>query len=79
MHFLECLSCSIIGPIDNWSLFNQGPYTYTNVTSLSVSLALLLNDHTSHIMRHETDKEVTFVYVYGPWLKRLQVSVGRKV
>ena len=24
----------------------------------------------------ETDKEVTFVYVYGRWLKRLQVSVG---
>ena len=29
-------------------------------------------------MRHDTDKEVTFVYVYGRWLKRLQVSVGRK-
>ena len=25
---------------------------------------------------NETDKEVTFVYVYGRWLKRLQVSVG---
>ena len=29
-------------------------------------------------MRHETDKEVTFVYVYGRWLKRLQVSVDHK-
>ena len=27
---------------------------------------------------NETDKEVTFVYAYGPWLKRLKVSVGRK-
>ena len=51
------------GQQTTYSLFNQGPYTYANVTSLSVSLALLLNDHTSHIMRHETDKEVTFVYV----------------
>ena len=25
---------------------------------------------------NETDKEVTFVYVYGRWLKRLKVSVG---
>jgi len=28
---------------------------------------------------NETDKEVKFVYVYGRWLKRLQVSVDRKM
>jgi len=67
------------GPTDTWSLFNQRPYTYTNVTSLPVSFRKMCEVWLLKNNANETDKEVTFVYVYGRWLKILQVSVDRKV
>ena len=61
----------VLRPTDTYSHFNQGPYTYTNVTSLLVSCRMMCKVWSLKSSANETDKEVTFVYVYGPWLKRL--------
>lgn len=69
----------IQGPTDTWSLFNQRPYIYTNVTFLPVSCRMMCEVWLLKKNTNETDKEVKFVYVYRRWLKRIQVSVDRRV